>query len=78
MIHYQAVVHSEALKPLLAASARERMRLIQFLERLELDPFREGDFQIQDESGRTQAGQLHFWISDNLLFRPRGKRSARH
>jgi hypothetical protein len=60
------------LKLLLAASAHERMRLIQFLERLEADPFREGDFQIQDESGRTQqvscvSGFLITFYSDHAV-----------
>ncbi len=51
---YRAVVHGEAVRLLLARTARERRLLLQLLEQLESDPYREGDFQVKDETDRMQ------------------------
>ena len=72
MSNYRAVVHSEVLKFLLACPPRDRRELIRFFETLESDPFRAGDFQVRDETGRTQQvmcvrGFLITFYSDHAV-----------
>jgi hypothetical protein len=69
---YRAVVHGEAVKLLLACPARERRMLLRLLEQLETNPFKEGDFQVKDETGRMQqvigmAGFLVTYYPDHAV-----------
>jgi hypothetical protein len=69
---YRAVVHGEAVKLLLACTARERRLLLRLLEQLESNPFRAGDFQVKDETGRLQqvfgvAGFLVTYYADHAV-----------
>jgi hypothetical protein len=69
---YRAVVHGEAVKLLLACTARERQLLLRLLDQLESNPFRKGDFEVKDETGRMQqvtgvAGFLVTYYADHAV-----------
>jgi hypothetical protein len=69
---YRAVVHGEAVKLLLACSSRERQSVLRLLGQLESNPFKEGDFQVKDETGRLHqvigiAGFLVTYYADHAV-----------
>lgn len=54
MIQYDVVVHRTAVSFLLGRPSRERRLLLHFLDELGNDPYRSGDFEVSDQTGRGQ------------------------
>lgn len=63
MAAYEVILHAQAWTVLAATRGPERRRLLAVLDQLVADPFRMGDFQQRDQSGRTyEVALLGEWL----------------
>jgi hypothetical protein len=60
---YEIVLHEEAWAALAAAGRAKQRRIFQTLDEVKNDPFREGDFQEMDATGRVhQVLLMDDWL----------------
>ena len=63
MAAYEVILHAQAWTVLAATRGSERRRLLAVLDQVAVDPFRVGDFQQRDQSGRTyEVAMLGEWL----------------
>ncbi len=53
MAAYEVILHEQAWTALAATKGIKRRRLLALLEAMKVEPFRRGDFQQRDASGRS-------------------------
>jgi len=69
---YEVILHERARAALAASKGVERRRLLAFLDHVKAEPFRRGDFQQRDATGRIDevvllgAWSMTFW-SDHAV-----------
>ncbi|MHB8523856.1 MAG: hypothetical protein ACYDH9_24295 [Limisphaerales bacterium] len=69
---WRLVFDEDAFEYLLSRRARERNLLIAFLEKLKVDPYQEGEYTVEDDSGRPlqvkgfQPYLITYWLDHSV------------
>lgn len=58
MAAYEVILQAQAWNVLTAINGAQRRQLVELLEQLGSDPFRKGDFQQRDQTGRINEVTL--------------------